>query len=76
MGTAGEGVLGGMNWEIWIDIYTLPCVNREAAVCTGRAAWCSMMAQRAGTAWAGGGGARGSRYIYTYSWFTSLYSGK
>ena len=38
---------GGMNWEIRIDIYTLPCVKSLASgnmlYSTGSSAWCSVM---------------------------------
>ena len=44
--TVGEGV-GGMNWEIRIDILTLPCVKQIASgnllYSTGSSAWCSVM---------------------------------
>ena len=31
MWTQGEEGQGGMNWEIRIDIYTLPCVKQIAS---------------------------------------------
>ena len=38
---------GGMNWEISIDIYTLPCVNQMTSGklmdSPGSSAWCSVM---------------------------------
>ena len=44
--TAGEGG-GGTNWEIRIDIYTLPCVKLIASgnllYSTGSSAQCSVM---------------------------------
>ena len=59
-----------MNWEVGIDIYTLPCVKQRAGgklVCnTGSSAWCPVIIQRGGTeAWEGG--SKGRRYTYTYS---------
>ena len=43
-GEGGRG--GGMNWEIGIDIYTLPCVKQIASgnllYSTGSSAWCSV----------------------------------
>ena len=64
----------GMNWEVGIDIYTLPCVKQRAGgklVCTtGSSAWCPVIIQRGGTeAWEGG--SKGRWYTYTHSWFTS-----
>ena len=48
---------GGTNWEIRIDIYTLPCVKQIASgnllYSTGSSAWCSVMTQMGGM---GGGG--------------------
>ena len=44
--TEGEGK-SGMNWEIRIDIYTLPCVKEIASgnllYSPGSSAWCSVM---------------------------------
>ena len=68
MGTAGEGVLGGMNWEIWIDIYTLPCVNRElvGSCCMHRA--CSLVLCDGPEGWDGVGwwGRCKRKQVYIY----------
>ena len=64
--TEGEGG-GRMNWEIRIDVYTLPCVKLIASGkllhSTGRSARCSVM-----TRWVGWGvGERSKREgIYVY----------
>ena len=48
MGTKGEGG-GGMNWQIGIDIYTLPCIkqvtNENLLYSTGNSTWCSVVTQ-------------------------------
>ena len=53
---------GGMNWEIRIDIYTLPCVKQVASgnlvYSTGSPARCSVMTQMGGM---GDGGGRSKR---------------
>ena len=63
--TEGEG---GTNWEIKIDIYTLPCVKQIAREnllqSTGSSAQCSVMTYR-GRQWEGVPGGRG--YMYTQS---------
>ena len=60
---------GGTNWEIKIDIYTLPCVKQVASgnllYSTGSSAQCSVMTQMGGM----GGGVRGTSKregIYVY----------
>ena len=77
MDIEGEGE-GGTNWEIRIDIYTLPCVKqsyREHAIKhrKRRSVLCDNLdGCDGGGGWEGG--PRGRGYMYTYSWFTSLYS--
>jgi len=45
--TCAHNGTGGMNWEIGIDIYTLPYVkqiaNGKLLQSTGSSAWCSVM---------------------------------
>ena len=61
---------GGMNWEVRIDIYTLPCVKSIVSgnllYSTGSSTQCSVMTHMGGM---GGweGGPRGRGYMYTYS---------
>ena len=49
--TEGEGE-HGVNWEIRIDIYTLPCVKYRASgnllYSSGSSAWCSVMTYMVG----------------------------
>ena len=71
-----RGGEGGVNWEIRFDINILPCVTQIASgnllYSRGSSAQCSVMTQMGGMGL--GGGPRGRGYMYTYSWFTSLYS--
>ena len=50
-GGGGEGE-GGTNWEIRIDIYTLPCVKQIASgnllYSTGSSSWCSVVTYMGG----------------------------
>ena len=66
MGGGGGGV---MNWEIGIDILTLPCVKQIASgnllYITGSSARCSVITYMGGMG--GEGGSRGRGYMYTYS---------
>ena len=66
MDTEGEGE-GGMNWEIRIDIYTLPCVKQIASgnlpYSRGSSARCSVMTWMGGMAW-GGRSKREGIYVY------------
>ena len=67
---SGEGE-GGKNWESSIDIYTLSHIQQIANRRLG-SVLCDNLDERDGRRWDGGPRERG--YVYTYSWFTSMYS--
>ena len=62
----GEGRGSGMNWEIGIDIYTLPCVRQVASgnllYSTGSTVRCSVVTYMGGMV--GRGSKREGIYVY------------
>ena len=72
-GYQGGKVGGGRNWEIEIDTYTLLilCIkyitNENLLYSTGNFTQCSVVTQM-------GRKSKKEGYMYTYSWFTLLYS--
>ena len=58
--------MGGMNWEIRIDICTLPCVKQWKAAIEHREL-CLVLGGDLGLGW-GEGSSRGRGYIYIYIW--------
>ena len=68
----------GVNWEVWIDVYTLPCGKQmaswEPAIKHSKI---NLVLYDDLGVWDGDGlegGPRGRGYMYTYNWFTSLYN--
>ena len=63
-----------MNWEIRIDIYTLPCVKQTASgtllYSTGSSAQCSVMTERSGIGGEKGMLRREGTYVYLYPYNT------
>ena len=66
-GAGKEGEMGHRDWHS----YTTMC--KMESCCITQGAQLSALWWSRGMAW-GGGGSRGRGYMYTYSWFTLLYS--
>ena len=68
---------GELNWEIRFDINTWPFMkqiaNGKLVYSTGSSVPCSVMTQMGGMGRRWEGVPRGRGYVYTYSWFISLY---